>query len=799
MTAIGPLRSMWLLARLRLQRLLNIARTRPFGAATRTRSRAATAAKKRPGWVLLSLLTVLMMLSFLNIASHSVRNIQCQLDPSSQCLAPGRNDTNRNAHLPRIEPSASDAANRAPQHTPFAAPVLIALTMQLMLLFLFSVLAPLGTREIAQAEWDFEWLVTLPLGRSVLIAARLFERTLVNPTGALTLGPLIGTIAWFSGYRWVAPVIAVAGAIALLSLAALIRTVIDTGLKLALPPSQLRNLQAMASVFGLPCLYLAMAPAMPDGGGFVLGWARVFPHWTLWTPPGLVLQSINAGASLPALGLLALLLAQIAAVLGIGITVLRHQLRHGVVAAGSRESARRNVALEPGGRLTRFYLRSPIQRRELRLLARDRNFLVQSVLLPVIMVGSQTLLNGRLVSMSQIGGNATLMVAIAFGIGSYMLMLSAFQTLNSEGPALWMLYTFPQSIESVLMEKAQLWAALALLYPAIILAVTAWSGAPLPWETVALFGFAFAGIPVYAVIAVALGVFACDPLAQDARTKVRSRDLYFYMLLSSVYVYAIYVDAWSQRLAVFLLAATLAQALWQKARDEIPFLLDSSATPPARVSTADGIIAAILFFVLQSVVLDFLTHRIDAVAGQLIFMAYGIAGAVVYAIMRLFYWRANTQGVPRLLGKNLKRVLAVGFGAGFVATAIGLTYLYVLQNSSFNTLVPLARSTSRWRLEWLFLLAVVAAPLTEEFIFRGLIFGGRRRSVGFVPAMLTSAALFAIVHPPAAMLPVFALGLCTAFAYERTKSLLAPMLVHAMYNASVLASPLVFQSLRLSG
>jgi membrane protease YdiL (CAAX protease family) len=35
------------------------------------------------------------------------------------------------------------------------------------------------------------------------------------------------------------------------------------------------------------------------------------------------------------------------------------------------------------------------------------------------------------------------------------------------------------------------------------------------------------------------------------------------------------------------------------------------------------------------------------------------------------------------------------------------------------------------------------------------------------------------------MLPVFGLGLFTAYAYERGKGLLAPMLVHAIYNAVV--------------
>jgi membrane protease YdiL (CAAX protease family) len=53
--------------------------------------------------------------------------------------------------------------------------------------------------------------------------------------------------------------------------------------------------------------------------------------------------------------------------------------------------------------------------------------------------------------------------------------------------------------------------------------------------------------------------------------------------------------------------------------------------------------------------------------------------------------------------------------------------------------------------------------------------------------MLMSAAIFAVVHPPVSMLPVFVLGLCTAWTYERSKTLLAPMLVHAAYNAVILS------------
>jgi membrane protease YdiL (CAAX protease family) len=88
---------------------------------------------------------------------------------------------------------------------------------------------------------------------------------------------------------------------------------------------------------------------------------------------------------------------------------------------------------------------------------------------------------------------------------------------------------------------------------------------------------------------------------------------------------------------------------------------------------------------------------------------------------------------------------------------------------------------------WVVGLAILAAPVFEEFIFRGLIFGGLRRSLGLGTATLASAAIFAIVHPPISVIPVFVMGICAALVYERTRMLAAPVLLHSIYNAGVLA------------
>ena len=82
-------------------------------------------------------------------------------------------------------------------------------------------------------------------------------------------------------------------------------------------------------------------------------------------------------------------------------------------------------------------------------------------------------------------------------------------------------------------------------------------------------------------------------------------------------------------------------------------------------------------------------------------------------------------------------------------------------------------------------LSIVAAPIFEEFIFRGLVYGGLRRSLAPLPAAVASAALFAIVHPPISCVPVFVLGVLAAVVYERSRFLLAPIATHVVYNAIV--------------
>ncbi|HEX8405334.1 MAG TPA: CPBP family intramembrane glutamic endopeptidase, partial [Duganella sp.] len=742
-----PARAIWLMAKMRLTRQANQFLSGLFKKFKKKKPRDAIAGKRNNLWILTLLMALLLSLSFGSLSKIAIVNMQCRLVADSACETVdqhGRQYTNM------------DTAAAELHAAPFDPALLNGLTMELTILFAIAVLLPLAGKEMAQPDSDLEWLVTLPVKRSTLLWGRLLERSASNSAGIIALMPPYLMIAWYSGFTWAALPIALLATALLLPLAALLHTLADTGFRMWLPASQLRNLQAVISLFNMPLIYLVMAFSMPRADGFAMDWARAFPAWMIWTPPGVLLQAIQAQTASQFAAAAALLLAQIAVLLWSGVALMRYQLRNGVVGSSSRETTRGKVGKVDGKAASRSAatlflpfksLLSPIQRRELRLLSRDRNFLAQTLLLPIIIVGSQMVFNGTLGSAGELGRHHTVAAGIAFGIGVYVLMLSAFQTLNNEGHALWLLYTVPRTMESVLKEKARLWGVLALAYPLFILGFTAMHTDVFEWRMLVLALTVLAGIPIYSTIAVSLGVFACDPTAVEVRTRVRPTYAYLYMLLASFYTWSIYSDDWSQKLITMVLTASLALALWQKARDALPYLLDPAAAPPARVSTSDGLIAAMAFFIIQGIVVLAVAENAKAPGMDVIAFAFGLAGLIVYGLVRLVYWRSKTANVPVILsGARLGATLRDAAIAIIVTCAFAFAYLYALQHSSLADTIPAMSVPADKRL-WLFVLVVLAAPLCEEFIFRGLIFGGLRRSMPVWQAVVVSAAVFAAVHP----------------------------------------------------
>lgn len=94
----------------------------------------------------------------------------------------------------------------------------------------------------------------------------------------------------------------------------------------------------------------------------------------------------------------------------------------------------------------------------------------------------------------------------------------------------------------------------------------------------------------------------------------------------------------------------------------------------------------------------------------------------------------------------------------------------------------------------------LGAPLMEELVFRGFLYGVAKRFTHWSYAAVGSSLFFAVVHGNVmSLLPLTLLGLLFVAAYEQSKSLLVPMVMHAVFNLFQIAvmfyAPQLAQSL----
>ncbi len=104
-------------------------------------------------------------------------------------------------------------------------------------------------------------------------------------------------------------------------------------------------------------------------------------------------------------------------------------------------------------------------------------------------------------------------------------------------------------------------------------------------------------------------------------------------------------------------------------------------------------------------------------------------------------------------------------------------------------LEALSELTPRGLMGWV--LAVVSlcliTPIGEELVFRGLVQQAARRGLPPIVAIGLCGLLFAVIHfQPWYIVPLALVGVALGLVFEATGSLVAPMALHAMYNAAIL-------------
>lgn len=796
-TPPGPLRVMALLARVAWRRMANRftalrskrKKTQSIageqGRVDGTGVRRGTAGRTGRSVPLLVFLGVIFLFNAVTITGQLLSNVDILVRPSTV-------ETEAFDQLPddRTRRLAEQKFRRTalvPSVTPWVEPHLLkraTLTLALVALawWIAILLGSLSAtnHELSRAGWSTEWLFGFPVTARTLFAARTVEYGAASLFTWMTLAPFCGVIQLAAGWGWwCIPGGLLAGASYALSGGAL-RLLIETWLRKQGSLRWIKNVQAALTLIGmlafLGAFLLVTQPGLTEEAWNL---AEGVGAWFLYTPFGAPVAA-TWNPWLLVVGFVGNALIAVAAVL-----VCSALVRKGLVQAGGPFSGTRTK--KPQATRSRF---TGILGKEWTLLVRDRNYFVQTLIVPLLLLGFLLATNPG--GMTTQPRNA---VAFAYGAGAYVLLFGGASVLAVETRCLWLLYTLPTSLEAILRKKATLWATVALAYMGIALLVAIAGGAftsAIPFTTLLV---AIVALIALAQLVTGLAVLGTQPDEERVGRQLSPEYAWLYMLVAGGLGFTLAQGStWNLFVAIVLLVL-LGGAIWQKAGIRLRWLLDETAEPARKIHAADGIVAAVAFFLMQ-VAAYVILAQFGLSAFSLVKFTFIGAGILTAAGVVWHLWRARIPNVAEQLGwrGGMSFARAAPYAVVGALACIGLAAAWLALARNLEAARQALEQTERidalqTPASWIVfaVMACVVAPIVEELIFRGLLFRGLQGVTSTRNAALLSAAVFAAVHPPIALPAVFMVGLATAWVMHKTNSLRAAMLLHALYNGAVVA------------
>ncbi len=179
-----------------------------------------------------------------------------------------------------------------------------------------------------------------------------------------------------------------------------------------------------------------------------------------------------------------------------------------------------------------------------------------------------------------------------------------------------------------------------------------------------------------------------------------------------------------------------------------------------------------------------------------IVLSHLLGWALVWWLLTRRYALGLIDGL-RLHRRGLGRLAGVFLGGMALQVVGAVLASFTPPPPSWESPVLRFLATGAWAAPVLFVLAVLAAPLMEEALFRGLLLPALRRRWSFLVSALVVTALFAGLHTwqtagywPA--MGVIALcGFALAWLRERTGSLWPPIAFHMGFNFTSMLPVLV--------
>lgn len=201
---------------------------------------------------------------------------------------------------------------------------------------------------------------------------------------------------------------------------------------------------------------------------------------------------------------------------------------------------------------------------------------------------------------------------------------------------------------------------------------------------------------------------------------------------------------------------------------------------------ADGFSLDLLSDPLMEQRMNELVFHGDLVAQEALWSGL-ICTLLIVVTVRL--WKRKLTRSFLGLGLPNWRQMLIWLGTFFLlALAIeGLAYL----SPQFRTDFMAKVIGSTTNLVWLYMGVGVMAPIFEEFLLRGLLFGSIRHMADEHATVALTAGVFTLMHmqyDPAVMLLILPMGVVLGYARSRSNSIWVPVVLHMLNNlVSVLA------------
>lgn len=625
---------------------------------------------------------------------------------------------------------------------------------------------------LSGGDWVQWWLMTFPVPTRSLVLARALEYSLVQFFPWFTLFPLTSIALMALGEpMWLGILIGLGGTLATTFLSGTVRLWGETRLRMLFSLHTLKNVQGVCTLLSLSLMALAfwmgLSPSTPQ---MFLEIGRALPDWVTLLPGAWPVGLQVYGG--------------LAAALGVGVSVVAFAFSIAATSRALRGGVMRTSGVDAGkrgkGRGWQALPSLGLAGKELALLKRDRTFLVQTILVPMFIIVLQLIINPALGKAKGVG-----IALIAYVVGFYGATGGCFQVLSSEGRALWMLYSLPVSAEEMLRRKTRIWALVCCVFGAGALTVFAGRGGFDAATFATDLVFVLLGVWCAAHIAAAISVMGANTTADSVQRQPKQRYAWLFLFLAGQYSVVLALPELSHRIAGAMVFVTVAYAMWRRACDRMRWLLDPVSDDRSRIDLLDGAAAMLAFFLAQAlggvIVAKFSHVTMEGVA-----WVFAISGAVALVLSWIRYLARSVPVVAELdLAAKLRRVAAtcaIGAAAGAALGGLGLLYLTVIAERTFVEM-PVVPPGDKRALLWL---GIVAAPIVEELLFRGLVLAGLRRAAPVAVAILWSSLLFAFVHPWVSWPPVFLVGIACGYLRHYGRFLPACMVLHAVYNAIVL-------------